>query len=143
MTLPCISKELSLRTGEAYEEGTIALQECLIEICIKWTQLGFSGHSPFSFSSDEVNQHRQKFEEYQEWQELHKVLRKALGTDAEGWVSPELSFDEVVKRNRDLFETYVQKYSGLKSREDCLRIWPFAEALSNQGLVVELMNQPS
>jgi hypothetical protein len=76
-----------------------------------------------------VDQHRQRFSEYQEWHDLRKVLRDSLCTDAEGWVSPEPEFEEIKARNRELFEVYVQKYSGLKTREECLRIWPFAEAL--------------
>jgi hypothetical protein len=129
MTLPRVFKELFLRTGEAYEEGTIALQECLIIISSNWTQLGFSGQCPFSFSNDEVERHRARFDEYQEWHQLGKLIRDTLGVDAEGWVSPELDFEEIVYRNRELFETYVQKYSGLKTREQCRLIWPFADAL--------------
>jgi hypothetical protein len=120
MTLPRVFKELFLRTGEAYEEGTIALQECLITISSNWTQLGFSGKCPLSFSNDEVERRRSRFDEYQEWHQIRKVIRDALGVDAEGWVSPELDFEETVNRNRELFETYVQKYSGLlKTREQC------------------------
>jgi len=129
MTLPRVFKELFLRTGEAYEEGTIALRECLIEIWSNWAELGFSGNCPYSFSDEEVEQHRKQFEEYQEWHQVWKLARDALCTDSDGWVSPELDFEEIVTRNRELFEIYVEKYSGLKSREQCLRIWPFSAAL--------------
>jgi hypothetical protein len=129
MTLPCVFKELFIRTGEVYEEGSIALRECLLEIRSKWSELGFSGSCPYSFSDAEVTRHQEQFAVYQERQDLRKVLTDALCTDAEGWISPELDFDQIKARNRELFEFYVQKYSGIKTRDDCLRIWPFAEAL--------------
>jgi hypothetical protein len=66
---------------------------------------------------------------YQESHDLRKVLRDAPCTDAEGWISPELDFEETKPRIRELFEVYDQKYSELKTREECLRIWPSAEAL--------------
>ncbi|KAF2422062.1 hypothetical protein EJ08DRAFT_672848 [Tothia fuscella] len=129
MTLPRVFKELFIRTGEAYEEGTIALRECLLEIRSNWTELGFNGTCVYSFTDAEIERHKQQFSEYLEWHGLRKVLRDALCTDAEGWVSPELDFEAIKRSNRELFEVFVEKYDGLKTREECLRIWPYAEAL--------------
>jgi hypothetical protein len=76
-----------------------------------------------------VEQHRQQFEEYQEWHQVWKLVSDALCTDAEGLSSRELDFEEILRRNRELFQAYVEKFSDSKTEEQCLQIWPFAKAL--------------
>jgi hypothetical protein len=127
--LPRVLKDLFTRTGEAYDDGTIAIRECLLQICSSWTTLGFAGTYPLSFLDTEVADHRQEFSDYVEWQDLRQVLIGTLCTDVEGWVSPDLDFEEIKARNREIFEMYVEKYSGLKTREECLRLWPYSEIL--------------
>jgi hypothetical protein len=115
MNLPRVFKELFLHTSEEYQEAAIALRECWIEIRSNWVELGFSGDCSHSFSDKEVERHRNQFQEYQEWHQVHKLVKDALCTNVGGWVSPEFEFDEIARRYREIFEAYVENDSSTKT----------------------------
>lgn len=54
LLMPQFTRELFIRTGEVCEEGAIPLRACLIEFADGWSELGFSGDCPFSFSEDDI-----------------------------------------------------------------------------------------
>jgi hypothetical protein len=99
-------KELFIRCDDAFEDGIIPLRECLIDISYAWNDLGFTGSPLFRFSQDEIESHRTAYEQYQEWHRIRKFAREYLDTDTDGWISPELDFDEKLRQNRKLFELF-------------------------------------
>jgi hypothetical protein len=59
LRLPPLYRQLFLRTGEAWEEGTVPLRACLIALADVWHEAGFSGACPCNFSTDEIEKHQQ------------------------------------------------------------------------------------
>lgn len=131
MEFPQVFRDLFLRICETYDQGILPLRECLLDIYAEWTDLGFPGTCPLSFTKDEITAHAKAFEEYEAFLYLQQSVRDVLGTDSEGWISPERDFEEVRELNRKFFEAYSSEQAAEKgkTREEVLRIWPFAAAL--------------
>ncbi|KAG2415131.1 hypothetical protein HFD88_006322 [Aspergillus terreus] len=91
MNVPRVFRELFIRTGETSDVGVVPLRECLIEKFKNWSDLGFSGHCPYSFSQEDIRAHEEQFADYQEWNEVRQLAQESLDTDAEGWVAPQLN----------------------------------------------------
>ncbi|EAU39256.1 predicted protein [Aspergillus terreus NIH2624] len=64
MNVPRVFRELFIRTGETSDVGVVPLRECLIEIFKNWSDLGFSGHCPYSFSQEDIRAHEEQFADY-------------------------------------------------------------------------------
>jgi hypothetical protein len=94
-----------------------------------WEELKMPGECPYSFSDDEILGHIEEFDEYLDYHKIQDSTREYLDTDFEGWIAPERDFVEMLKRNRELFELCLEKMGNGKTREELLRIWPFATAL--------------
>ena len=129
LNVPRLFRELFLRTAQIWEEGVVPLRACFIEIFSNWQGLGMPGDCPFAFTDNEINQHEQQFEQYQEWQEVHEFAREYLDTDADGWIPPESNVNEKRERNEALLELTLQRMAGLRRAEDVRKMWPFLEGL--------------
>jgi len=127
MNIPRVFRELFLHCGETWEVGCVPLRACLIELSTSWGDLKLSGACPFSFTKDELCAHEDQFKEYQEWHKVRDFAKEYLSTDDEGWVSPELDFDEMLVRNRNLLNLYLDKMAGDKSPAEVRKMWPFLE----------------
>ena len=142
--LPRVYREFFVRTGETFAEGCIPVRECLIELSRSLKKDGEQQQRLLpdsqpkvdtptldlpSFSESQLSAHDEEFEKYEAWHAVVHFARKYLGTDFEGWVSPELDFEEKLRQNRELFELYVTQMAEGKSEEEVRRMWPFAEAL--------------
>ena len=127
--LPRVFKELFVRSGEVWAEGCTALSECLIEICRSWKDMKLPGEPTIVFTKTEILDHQKKFKEYGKWHSVRSFARQYLNTDFEGWISPELDFEEKIEQNRELFELYTSEMAEGRSREETKRMWPFSEAL--------------
>ncbi|KAJ5827550.1 hypothetical protein N7447_004313 [Penicillium robsamsonii] len=57
MNVPRVFRELFLRCGEVSEIGVLPLRACLIELFQNWSDLGFSGECPLSFTQEQVDTH--------------------------------------------------------------------------------------
>lgn len=57
MNVPRVFRELFTRCGKVSEAGIVPLRACLIEISQSWSELGFSGKCPYSFSQGEIEEH--------------------------------------------------------------------------------------
>ncbi|KAF2429614.1 hypothetical protein EJ08DRAFT_270470 [Tothia fuscella] len=127
--VPRVFKELFIRCGEVHEEGIVALRACLIELSQTWEELRFPGPCPMSFTEEQIKAHDIEFEEYLERHRIQKFAREYLDTDTDGWISPEIDFNEKLEQNRAIFELMVQKLAAETTREELVEIWPFSEAL--------------
>jgi hypothetical protein len=103
--VPSFLRELFIWCGEVSEEGMIPLQACLIELSKAWNNLGFAGQCPVIFSEDDLKRHEQQFQEYRDYHGIYELARKILGTDSEGWISPQLDFAANNGRTRSCSES--------------------------------------
>lgn len=125
MDVPRVFRELFIRCGEVSEVGVIPLRECLIEIFLNWSNLGFSGKCPYSFTKDEIDAHERQFAEYRTWHDVQALVEECLDTDGEGWIAPQLDINEKRRQNEELLAMYVEKVSGERSAEEVKAMWPF------------------
>ncbi|KAH8726803.1 kinase-like domain-containing protein [Phaeosphaeriaceae sp. PMI808] len=123
-----VFKELFICCDEAFEDGIIPLRDCLIGISQSWRELGFTGSCPIHFSPEEMEAHQKDHDQYQEWHAIQKFTREYLDTDAEGWISPEVDFEEKLQQNRELFELFMEQMAQGRTREEIKQIWPFSKA---------------
>ncbi|CAI7609511.1 unnamed protein product [Penicillium crustosum] len=125
MNVPRVFRELFVRCGEISEMGVLPLRECLIEIFQSWSNLGFSGECPFSFTEEEIEIHERQFAGYEDWHQVQALARECLDTDADGWISPQLDFENKRNLNKQLQCMYIQQMAGEKTPEEVKAIWPF------------------
>jgi hypothetical protein len=126
--LPSFLRELFTRSGEVSEEGAIPLQACLIELSNAWHDLRFPAACPLRFSADELQRHEQQLEAYRTFHGVHEIARKALCTDAEGWIAPQRDFAALQRRNWELMEGLMGRSEEFGMQPgDVKRIWPFRE----------------
>ncbi|KAL6711319.1 hypothetical protein ACN47E_005850 [Coniothyrium glycines] len=128
LLMPQFTRELFIRLGEVSKEGAIPLRSCLIEFANAWSELGFLGECPFSFSEEEIQKHEQQFQEYRDFHQIQEIARKSLGTDSEGWISPYLDFEERQRMNTELLHEIMLKSKYFnKTPAEIHGIWPFCE----------------
>jgi hypothetical protein len=124
--MPQFTRELFIRCGEVYEEGTIPLRACLIEFANAWVELGFLGECPFSFSEEDMQKHNKQFQDYRNFHQVQEIARKLLSTDSEGWISPQLDFTERQRKNTELLKEIMFRSNEYNmTREKIQSIWPF------------------
>jgi hypothetical protein len=128
LRVPSFLRELFIRCGEVSEEGVIPLQACLIQLSEAWNHLGFAGQCPVTFSEDDLKRHKQQFQEYRDYHKIHELARKILGTDFEGWITPQVDFAEKRQQNEELLQEVMRRSTEYnKSPEEIRRIWPYLE----------------
>lgn len=125
MNVPRVFRELFTRCGEVSEAGIVPLRACLIEISQSWSELGFSGKCPYSFSQGEIDEHERQFAEYETWHEVRALAEECLDTDAEGWIAPQLDINEKKRQNEELMAMYIEKVAGDRSVQEAKAMWPF------------------
>ncbi|KAM5485306.1 hypothetical protein MaudMau93_005459 [Microsporum audouinii] len=125
--LPRVFREFFKRCGETSEVGVLPLRACMIEISQSWSELGFSGECPYSFSQEEIAEHDTQFRDYEDWYKAHEIARKCLDTDEDGWISPEMDIVEKRRQNQELLDMFVEQMASEKPREESRRMWPFIE----------------
>ncbi|PVH93339.1 hypothetical protein DM02DRAFT_721750 [Periconia macrospinosa] len=128
LIVPDYLRELFIRCSEVHDEGDIPLRACLIEISKDWSELGFSGDCPFSFSDADVQRHEDQFQKYRDFHQVQELARELLDTDSEGWTNPRMDFAEKQQQNNDLLLLIMSRSSEYNmSPEEIRRIWPFIE----------------
>ncbi|KAF2463512.1 uncharacterized protein BDR25DRAFT_383569 [Lindgomyces ingoldianus] len=128
LRIPSFVRELFIRCGEVSEEGIVPLRACLIEISKTWTDLGFIDQCPVSFSEDDLQRHERQFQEYRDYHKIHELARKILGTDFEGWITPQVDFATKQQQNEALLQEIMRRSAEYnKSPEEIRRIWPYLE----------------
>ncbi|KFY47423.1 hypothetical protein V496_10658 [Pseudogymnoascus sp. VKM F-4515 (FW-2607)] len=129
MNVPRVFKELFVRCGEVSDYGVILLRTCLIEIFQNWTSLGFIGNCPYSFSDAEIQENESRFQDYHAWHEVQELGKTCLDTDAEGWISPELDFEEKQRQNKELLGLLIERMAEEKAASEVTKMWPFSNGL--------------
>lgn len=122
-----VFQELFRRRGETAEMGVLPLRGCLIEIFQNWSQLGFEGPCPYSFTAAEMEEHDARFSEYEDWHRTRELAKRCLDTDDDGWIPPELDIVEKRRQNQELLDMFVERMAEEKSAEEARRMWPFVE----------------
>jgi hypothetical protein len=126
LRLPLLYRQLFLRTGEAWEEGTVPLRACLTALADVWHEAGFSGACPCNFSTDEIEKHQQGFQEYRDHHKIYELAREYLDTDSDGWIAPDDDFAEKQQRNKELLDICIAHCAEYgKSAEEMRKIWPY------------------
>lgn len=52
-----------------------------------------------------------------------------LHTDAEGWISPELDFEEKQRQNKELLGLLIERMAEEKTANEVTKMWPFSNGL--------------
>ncbi|KAF1912281.1 kinase-like domain-containing protein [Ampelomyces quisqualis] len=126
--MPQFTQELFIQCGEVFEEGAIPLRASLIEFANAWSELGFLGDCPFSYSEEDIQNHDQQFQDYRDFHRVQTIARKLLCTDSEGWISPQLDFVKQQRMNAELLQEIILRSNEYnKTPEEIRRIWPFSE----------------
>jgi hypothetical protein len=129
MNIPLVFKELFTRCGEVSELGVIPLRTCLIEIFKNWTSLGFTGDCPCSFSDAEIKENELRFHDYSDWSKVVELATTCLDTDSDGWISPELDFEEKQRQNKELLGLFIERLAEEKTASEVMEMWPFSNGL--------------
>jgi hypothetical protein len=123
---PRLFRDLFTCAGEVSTSSTgiIPLRESLLEISQHWSDLGFQGDCPYSFTPDEIAAHKRDFAAYEERNDLRRLALEVLGTDDEGWIAPQVDFERVREMNKELVEMLIAQWEGV-TEEEVKRMWPF------------------
>jgi hypothetical protein len=108
----------------SYRNGIILLRDSVMRLA---QTLGAPGVSPITFAPDEVDQHAQELERYDQWCTLRDYTRQLLGSDDEGWISKERDFETILAKHRELYELYLQNREPGKTEEEARSEWFYIE----------------
>ncbi|KAH7395252.1 kinase-like domain-containing protein [Phaeosphaeria sp. MPI-PUGE-AT-0046c] len=133
LRVPSFLRELFIQCGEVSKEGIIPLRACLIELSKVWNDLGCTGQCPATFSEEDLERHERHFQEYRDYHEIHELARNILGTDFEGWISPQVDFAAIQQQNRQLLQEVMHRSTEYNKSPDEIRmIWPYLERLQTE-----------
>ncbi|KAI9835514.1 MAG: hypothetical protein M1819_001965 [Sarea resinae] len=123
---PCL-RDLFTRGETTHKDGIVPLRACLVGVADKWQSMGLPGTCPFEISLEDRQRHEDEVGRYRDWHKLRACTQELLGSDDEGWVSPQLDFEAVQVTLRQLFDVYLEKYSAEMSDEAARRLWFYIE----------------
>lgn len=119
----------------SWRDSVVAVRQDLIDLSMKWTELGLSGKCPYAPSAEELAEHQAQWEDFESSMKLKSGLMKMLDTNSDGWVSADRW--EVVKSVHD--ELYQGWLNTAKDEQDpdlsedkARKLWPF-DAVSSHG----------
>lgn len=120
-------RDLFTRCENTYKEGIVPLRDSVITIVNNWENLSLPEAPPITFSLEEQIQHETEMAELQDWLKLRQYTQELLNSDAEGWVPPQLDFEEVRAKHSQLFELYMENKDPNVSDEEARRRWFYVE----------------
>ncbi|KAM5437911.1 hypothetical protein MaudCBS49596_006474 [Microsporum audouinii] len=127
LQVPPALKEIYIRCGETSVDGIFPLRSCLAELYKYWSNLRFTEPCPIHFTEDELSCYHEELAAYEEWNDLQEMVKRALDTDSEGWISPVFNYEEKKRQNKELYQLYASRaLAGNKSMEEVKQMWPFA-----------------
>ncbi|KDB22282.1 hypothetical protein H109_05808 [Trichophyton interdigitale MR816] len=119
LLVPSALKEIYIRCGETPVDGIFPLRSCLAELYKYWSDLRFMEPCPIHFTESELSQ-------YEEWNDLQVLVKRALDTDSEGWISPIFDWDEKKTQHEELYQMFAKKMlAGNKTIDEIKQMWPF------------------
>ncbi|KAM5490304.1 hypothetical protein MaudMau93_002502 [Microsporum audouinii] len=126
LEVPQILKEIYIRGGETITDGIFPLRSCLVDLFHYWQDLGFLEPFPIKFTEDEFSHYNKELPLYEEWYTLKEIVKKALNTDSEGWIYPELDWEEKKRLNEELYQLYLNNaLAADRTMEETRAMWPF------------------
>ncbi|KAI9670783.1 MAG: hypothetical protein M1817_003894 [Caeruleum heppii] len=123
--LPKSIQELFSRLGDTWDDGVVPLRACLIRFLKDWKQMNFPNHCPIQFTSAEIASHTKQHADYTYWYEIQGIAQKYLNTDAEGWLSPEVSLATKRSDSEALLGLMIERLASEKSEQEVREMWPF------------------
>lgn len=112
----------------SWRNSATALRGELIDLSVKWNDLGLSGACPYQPGEAEIGRHRELEKDLDEAMKLKAGLMDIIGCDSDGWV-PSDHFDAARAICHD---GYMQ---GMKAASECVdaymdtekfsKLWPF------------------
>ncbi|KAL8966267.1 MAG: hypothetical protein Q9183_003448 [Haloplaca sp. 2 TL-2023] len=121
------TQEFFKRIGDTWDDGIVHLQMCLEKMQEDWSELGFPDPCPLEMSAEDKESLNHRRAAYTDWYEAQETAKKYLGTDEDGWISPELDFDRKCRQNKELLD-YMIECKGTEDEEGASimrRLWPF------------------
>lgn len=85
--------------------------------------MALPGKCPIEISSGEYNKHVIEIEELKNWLKLREYAQELHYSDLEGWVPPQLDFDDVRAMDDKLFKLFLEKEAPVSSEEEARRLW--------------------
>ncbi|KAM3452453.1 hypothetical protein MY3296_004477 [Beauveria thailandica] len=114
----------------SWRDSAAALHQELIELSVRWTELGLQGTCPFSPTEQDLKEHAQNYEDFETVQRLKSWLKSALHTDSDGWVS-NAQWDAARDAHRAVYDQWIETARESESASEGLtvekadKLWPF------------------
>ncbi|KAL8820638.1 MAG: hypothetical protein Q9223_001182 [Gallowayella weberi] len=119
-------RELFKRVGDTWDDGIMPLQTCLVRIREAWGKLGFFEPYPLECSLPNMAaSFEQQASDYEKWYEIQDFAQRYLSTDAEGWVAPQVDFEEKREQNKALLELLIQRAETPEQADELKGVWLF------------------
>ena len=111
-----------------WRNSAAAARQELIELSQKWDQLGLPGHCPYQPSMEELEEHREQYEDFEAAVKMKRWLVHKLGANSDGWV-PNEAWKVAREANKAAFEQWmkVARRSGEINEGKARASWPFHE----------------
>ncbi|KAI4281448.1 MAG: hypothetical protein L6R38_003686 [Xanthoria sp. 2 TBL-2021] len=118
-------REFFKRIGDTWDDGMVPLEMCLLKICETWGQLGFSDPCPLDLSIRDVETFNQRSIKYKQWNGIQDFAKKYLNTDDDGWIAPQMDFNEKGLQNKALLDLLIERAQSEEEARETRRMWPF------------------
>ncbi|EGD84494.2 uncharacterized protein TERG_00772 [Trichophyton rubrum CBS 118892] len=126
LLVPSALKEIYIRCGETSVDGIFPLRSCLAELYKYWSDLRFMEPCPIHFTESELSQYEEELAKYEEWNDLQVLVKRALDTDSEGWISPVFDWNEKKNQHVELYQMFAKKMlAENKTIDEIKQMWPF------------------
>lgn len=123
--VPPILKDVFVRCENTSSDGIVPLRSSLVRLFREWDDIGLPGTCPLQFTEQEIAQHDKERIEYDDWYTLQETVKSALETDVEGWISPEVDWDEKQRQNKQLLELFIKRMAAERTPAEAKHMWPF------------------
>lgn len=118
-------REFFKRIGDTWDDGMVPLEMCLLKICEIWGQLGFLDSCPLDLSIRDMETFKQRSIKYKQWNGIQEFAKKYLDTDDDGWIAPQMDFDEKGLQNKALLDLLIERAQFEEEARETRRMWPF------------------
>lgn len=111
--------------GSSWRDSAAALQQELIELSQRWTELGLPGSCPYQPTTEELTEHVKQYEDFESVQQLKMILKSTLGIESDGWV-PADAWESVKRQHKAFHAEWMETIKESGSDPDRARkLWPF------------------
>lgn len=118
-------REYFKRVGHTWDDGMAPLEMCLLKICETWGQLGFLETCPLNLPTRDMEVYNQRSIKYKQWGGIQDFAKKYLDTDDDGWIAPQIDYDEKRLQNKALLQLLIERVQFGEVAEEMSRTWPF------------------